>query len=138
MIMYITRRVVVYGEIISCLFQSVSPCFLLRNLHQNLTEIENRRILLLSYGFRKTDLGINFIANAFRGLIQNTRLFSIFSLFIFCSITYLFEKRKWAYSSLPSNDRLDYSLSLFKGWFHVWSSVQHKMLLVRLHVYRSL
>ena len=39
-------------------------------------------------------LGIDLIANAFRGSIQNTRLFSIFSSFIFCSIIYLFEKTK--------------------------------------------
>ena len=52
-------------------------------------------------GFRKADLGIDLIANAFRGSIQNRRLFSIFSSFIFCSIIYLFEKRKGAYSCLP-------------------------------------
>ena len=44
--------------------------------------------------FEKTDLGIDLNANAFRGWIQDTRLFSIFSSFIFCSIIYLFEKRK--------------------------------------------
>ena len=37
--------------------------------------IENRRILFLCEGFPKTDLGIDLIANAFRGSIQNTRLF---------------------------------------------------------------
>ena len=51
-------------------------------------------ILFLCDGFRKSDLGIDLIANAFQGSIQNTRLFSIFSLFIFCSIIYIFEKRK--------------------------------------------
>ena len=87
---------------------------------------KNRRILLCE-GFRKTDLGINLIANAFRGSIQNTRSFSMFSSFIFYSIIYLFEKRKGAYSCLPSKDSLKYSLSLFKGWFHLWSfySVQN-------------
>ena len=42
--------------------------------------------------FRKTDLGTDLIANVLRGSIQNTRLFSIFSSFIFCSITYFFKK----------------------------------------------
>ena len=36
-------------------------------------------------------------------------------------IIYLFEKRKGAYSCLPSKDSLTYSLFLFKGWFHLWS-----------------
>ena len=36
-------------------------------------------------------------------------------------------KRKGAYSCLPVKNSLNYSLSLFKGWFHVWSfcSVQN-------------
>ena len=67
-----------------------------------------RRILFLCDGFRKEDLGIGLIANAFRRSIQNTRLFSIFS-FIFCSFIYLLEKRKEAYSCLPSKDNLNYS-----------------------------
>ena len=61
------------------------------------------------------------IPNDFRGSTQKTRSFSIFSSFIFCSFIYLFEKRKGAYSCLPSKDSLNYSLSLFKGWFHLWS-----------------
>ena len=85
------------------------------------TEIENRCILYLCDRFRKTDLGIDLTANAFRGSIQNTRLFSIFSSFIFCSIIHFFEKRKGVYYCLPSKDSLNYSLSLFKGWFHLWS-----------------
>ena len=83
--------------------------------------IKNRHILFLYDGFQKTDLGIHLIANALREWIQNTRLFSIFSSFIFCSIIYLFEKLKGAYSYLPSKDSLNYSLALFKGWFHLWS-----------------
>ena len=47
----------------------------------------------------------------------NTRLFLIFSSFIFYSIIYLFEKRKGAYSCLPAKDSLNYSLSLFKERF---------------------
>ena len=55
----------------------------------------NRRILFLCDGLKKnTDLGIDLIANAFRGSIQDIRLLSIFSSFIFCSIIYLVEKRK--------------------------------------------
>ena len=70
--------------------------------------------------FRKTDLGINLIANAFRGSIQNTILFDIFFIYVL-SIIFLFGKRKGAYSCLPVKDSLNYSLSLFKGWFHLWS-----------------
>ena len=58
---------------------------------------------------------------SFRGSMQNTRLFSICSSFIFCSIIYLFRKRNGAYSCLPSKDSLNHSLSLFKGWLHLWS-----------------
>ena len=76
--------------------------------------------MFLYGGFRKTDLGMHLIANALRGWIQNIRLFSIFSSFIFCSIIYLFEKSKGAYSCLPSKDSLNYSLAFFKGWFHLW------------------
>ena len=79
--------------------------------------MESRRILFVCDGFRKTYVCIDLIANAFRGWIQNTKLFSIFSSFIFCFIIYLFEKRTGAYSCLPSKDSLNYSLSLFKGWF---------------------
>ena len=62
--------------------------------------------------------------------MQNARLFSIFSSFIFCSIIYLFEKRKGAYSCLPSKDSLNYS----KDGFTYSHSIQYKMLLVRLHI----
>ena len=60
-------------------------------------------------GFRKTDIGTDLIAKDFRGSIQNTRLFSKLSSFTFCSIIYLFEKRKGVYSCLPSKDSLNYS-----------------------------
>ena len=87
----------------------------------------NRNIFFLCDGIKKTDLGIDLIANDFRGPIQNTRLFLIFSSFIFCCIIYLFEKLKGPYSCLPSKESLNYSSSLFKGWFHLWSlySVQN-------------
>ena len=51
--------------------------------------------------FEKTDLGIDLIASAFQGSIQNTSLFSILSLFIFCSIVYLFEKWKGLILAYP-------------------------------------
>ena len=100
----------------------------------------NRRILFLRNGFRKTDLGIDLIPNAFRGSMQNTRLFSIFSSFIFCSIIYLFEKWKWDYSCLPSNEyivKISRYLYSMDG-FTYGHSIQYKMLLVRLRVYRSI
>ena len=93
----------------------------IKKMKSKFTEIENRRILLLCDRFRKTDLGIDLIANAFGRSIQNTRLLSIFSSFVFCSIIYFFEKRKGVYYCLPSKDSFNYSLSLFKGWFHLWS-----------------
>ena len=60
--------------------------FTKKKRNQNITETENRRILFLCDGFRKTDLGTDLIGNTFRGSIQDTRLFSIFSSFIFFSI----------------------------------------------------
>ena len=109
---------------------------LYRNRNQNLTEIENRRILFLCDGFLKTDIGNDLIANDFRGSIQNTRLFSIFSSFIFCCTIYLFEKWKGAYSCLHPKGSLNYSLSFFKGWFHLWSfySRQDAFLFVYMYV----
>ena len=50
--------------------------------------------LFLCEAFRKTDHDMDLIADAFRGSIQNIRLCLIFFSFIFCSIIYLFEKRK--------------------------------------------
>ena len=59
--------------------------FIKKNRNKDLTEIENRRILFLRDGFRKTDLAIDLISTASRGSTQNTRLFSLFSVpsFIF-------------------------------------------------------
>ena len=94
-------------------------------------------ILFLCDGFRKTDLGIDLIANAFRGPIQNTRLFSMFSLFIFCSIIYLFEKQNGAYCCLPSKDSSIIHYISSKDSFTYGQCIQYEMLLVRLHVYRS-
>ena len=88
--------------------------------------------------FEKNNLGIDLIANAFRGSIQNTRLFSIFSLFIFCSIIYLFEKQNGAYCCLPSKDSLIIHYLYSKDGFTYGQSIQNKMFLVRLHVNRSI
>ena len=96
------------------------------------TEIQ---FLFLCDGFRKTAIGIDLIANAFRGSKQNRRLFSIFSLFIFCSIIYLFEKQNGAYCCLPSKDSLIIHYFYSKDGFTYGQSIQYKMLLVRLHVY---
>ena len=87
---------------------------------------------------KKTDLGIDLIANAFRGSIQDTRLFSIFSLFIFCSIIYLFEKQNGAYCCLPSKDSLIIHYLYSKDGFNYSQSIQYKMLLVCLHFFRSI
>ena len=57
----------------------------------------------------------------FEGRYKTQDYFLFFFSFIFCSIIYLFEKRKGAYSCLPSKDSLNYSLSLLKGWFHLQS-----------------
>ena len=78
------------------------------------------------------------MANAFRGSIQNTRLFSIFSLFIFCSIVDLFKKQNGAYCCLPSKESLNIHYLYSKDGFTYDQSVQYKMLLVRLHVCRCI
>ena len=78
------------------------------------------------------------IANAFRGSIQNTRLFSNFSSFVFSSIIYLSEERKGAYSCLPSKDSLIIHYLYSKDGFTYCHSILHKILHVRLHVYRSI
>ena len=109
-----------------------------KNRNPDLTEIENRPILFLCGGFRKTDLGFDLIATAFRGSIQNTRLFSIFSLFIFCSIIHLFEKQNGAHCCLPSKDSLIIHYLYSKDVFTYGQYIQYKMLPVRLHVYRSI
>ena len=44
-----------------------------------------------------------------------------------------------AYSCLPSKDSLNYSYYLYsKDGFTYTHSIQYKMLLIRLHVYRSI
>ena len=94
----------------------------------------NRRVLFLCNGFRKTDLGTDLIANAFRGSIQNTRS---------CSIIYLFEKRKGAYSCLPSKDSLNYMYSCIhylysKDSFTYGHSIQYKKCFLFVYIYIDL
>ena len=61
-----------------------------------------------------------------------------FSLFIFCSIIYLFEKQTGAYCCLPSKDSLFIHCLYSQDGFTYWQCTQYKVLLVRLHVYRSI
>ena len=107
---------------------------LLRNRNQDLTEIENRRILFLCDVFRKTDLGIDMIANAFRGSGYKI----IFKLFvIYFQFNHLsFRKKEGSLFLLTIKRQFNYSLSLLKDAFTYGHSILHKMLLVRLHVYR--
>ena len=51
---------------------------------------------------------------------------------------YLFEKQNGAYCCLPSKDSLTIHYLYSKGGFTYGQSIQYKMLLVRLHVYRSI
>ena len=97
--------------------------YIKRRRNQTLTEIENRPILFLFDRFRKTVLGIDLNANAFRGSIQNTSL--IFD--IFCFIFYLLFSIRITEGGL-----------YWKDGFTFGHSIQHKMLLVRLRVYRSI
>ena len=55
------------------------------------------------------------------------------------SIIYLFEKRKGAYSCLPSKDIFKKNHYLYsKDGFTYGHSIQYKMFIVRLHVYKSI
>ena len=67
-----------------------------------------------------------------------THYFFIFSLFIFCSIIYLFEKQNGAYCCLALQDSLIINNLYSKDGFTYGQSIQCKMLLVRLHVHRSI
>ena len=51
---------------------------------------------------------------------------------------YLVEKRKGAYSCLPSKDSLNYSLALFKRWFHLWSFCSVKKCILFVYTYIDL
>ena len=51
---------------------------------------------------------------------------------------YLFEKQNGAYCCLPSKDSLIVHYLYSKDDFTYGQSIQYKMLLVRLHVYRSI
>ena len=58
-------------------------------------------------------------------------------LHLFSVPSFIFSKNgRGAYSCLPSKDSLNYSLSLFKGWFHLWPfySVQNAFLFVYMYI----
>ena len=55
--------------------------------------MDNGRILLLCDGLRKTDLGIDLIANGFRGPIQNQDHFRYF-LHLFSVPSFIFRKQE--------------------------------------------
>ena len=75
-------------------------------------------------------------ANAFRGSIQNTRLFSIFSSFILCSVIYLFWKTEGGLLLLTLKGYFKLSVIFIQRIVSLINaySIQYKMLLVRLHV----
>ena len=74
----------------------------------------------------------------FEGQYKHKIIFIFFFFsFIFCSIIYLFEKQKGACCCLPSKDSLIIHYLYSKDGFTYGQSIQYKMLLVRLHVYRS-
>ena len=74
----------------------------------------------------------------FGGRYKTPDYFQTFFLLIFSSIIYLSEKRKGAYSCLPSKDSLIIHYLYSKDGFTYGHSIMHKMLLVQLHVYRSM
>ena len=60
------------------------------------------------------------------------------SIFIFCSIIYLFEKQNGACCCSPSKDGLIIHYLCSKYGFTYGHFIRYKMLLFRLHVYRSI
>ena len=64
-------------------------------------------------------------------------IFDIFFIY-FLSIIYLFEKRKRAYSYLPSKDSLIIHFLYSKHGFTYRQFIQYKIFLVRLHVHIDL
>ena len=97
----------------------------------------NRRGLFLCDVFRKTVLGIDLIANAFRGSILNTRLCIIlFNYLLFHHLSF----RKTEGSLFLLTLRIVWIIHCLysKDGFTYGHSVQYKMLLVRLHVYRCM
>ena len=74
----------------------------------------------------------------FEGRYKTQDYFRYFLLFIFCSIIYLFEKQNGAYYCLLSKDSLIIHYLYSKDGFTYGQSIQYKMFLVRLNVYRSI
>ena len=73
----------------------------------------------------------------FEGRYKTQDYFRFF-LYLFCSILHLSEKQNGAYCCLPSKNRLVIHYLYSKDGFTYDQSIQYKMLLVRLHVYRSI
>ena len=76
----------------------------------------------------------------FEGRCKTLYYFRYFLLFIylFIYLFYLFEKQNGAYCCLPSKDSLIIHYLYSKDGFTYGHSILYKMLLVRLHVYRSI
>ena len=95
------------------------------------TEIETYCVLMCKISIKHffkifKDFCSYLIANVFRRSThtkKKTRLFSIFSAFIFCPVIYLFEKRKLKLRKLilayPQRVVLSYSSSLLKAYFQL-------------------
>ena len=59
-----------------------------------------------------------------------TQDYFLYFLYLFSVPSLIFSKKlKGAYFCLPSKDSLNYSISLFKGWFHLWSLFSTKCFL---------
>ena len=82
--------------------------------------------------FEKQILVLIRLKMLFDGLYKTQDYFRYF-LHLFSVPSFIFSK-----DGLPSKDSLNHSLSLFKDGFTYGHSIQYKMLLVRLHVYRCI
>ena len=121
-----------------------TKCFLFVYMYINLLKlkayklysVKKKKVHFLMLNISKNRSWYEFDCKCFSRVDKKHKLiFDIFFIyFLFHHLS--FEKRKGAYSSLPSKDSLNYLLSLFKGWFHSW--LFYKMLLVRLQLYRSI
>ena len=107
--------------------------------NQNLTEIENRRILFLYDRFKKkTDLGIFFLQMLFEGRYKTQDYFRYF-LHLFSVPSFIFSKNwRGAHSCLPSKDSIIIRYLYSEDGFTYGHSIQYKMILLHLHVYRSI
>ena len=110
----------------------------IKKRNQNLTELENRRILFLYDGFRKNRSWYLFHCKCPSRVDTKHKIILDILFIYFLFHHHLFEKRKGAYSCLPSKDSLNYSLALFKGWFHLWSFCSVKKCFLFVYMYIDL